>query len=285
MRFVKFQGFGNDYIVIEQSIIGDKNSLGELARAVCERHYGAGADGIAVIEPPRDAASDFFVRIFNPDGSEAGLSGNGTRCAAAYIHHQGLSCAPSVRLQTPARMTLYHLRDKSADGQYLFDSELGKPTFSPHSIPMTCDDESERVINYPLELSCGETLHITALNVGNPHCAIFVEDFESIEWRRIGAELERHTLFPERTNVEFIRVLDAENIELRIWERGVGETHSSGTCASAAAVASVLVKKCNRRIAVATQGGTLEIEWRESDDGIVLTGSASVVYEGNWLGR
>lgn len=284
MRFVKFQGFGNDYIVIEQSAIGDMYSPGELARAICERHYGAGADGIAIIEFPRNATSDFFVRIFNPDGSEAGLSGNGTRCAAAYVHHQGLSCAPSLRLQTSARMTVYHLREKSAKGQYLFDSELGKPTFSPHSIPMICDGESERVINYPLKLADGKTLHVTAVNVGNPHCAIFVEDFESIEWRRIGAELERHTLFPERTNVEFIRVLDAEKIELRIWERGVGETHSSGTCASAAVVASVLMKNCNRRIAVATQGGTLEVEWREFDDEIVLTGLSSVVYEGNWLG-
>jgi len=147
---------------------------------------------------------------------------------------------------------------------------------------MFSDDERERTLDFPLELAGGEMLRITVLNVGNPHCAIFVEDFAGIEWRRIGAELERHKLFPERINVEFIRVLDAANIELRIWERGVGETHSSGTCASAAAVASVLNGKCNRRIAVATQGGTLEVEWRERDEEIVLTGRACAVYEGIW---
>lgn len=284
MRFVKFQGFGNDYIVIERHTIGEMVSLTELARSICDRHYGAGADGIAVIEVGRDATYDFFIRIFNPDGSEAGLSGNGTRCAAAYIYHQGLSDAPSLRLRTPARTTRYHLREMLAKGQYLFDSELGQPDFSPVSIPMRCNGKTDKIINYPLTLVDGETLRVTALSVGNPHCAIFVEDFAAIEWQRIGAELEHHKCFPERTNVEFIRVVDAGNIELRIWERGVGETYSSGTCASAAAVASALNGRCDRLVSVATQGGTLRVKWRERDDEIILTGRADVVYEGIWLG-
>ncbi len=284
MRFVKFHGYGNDYIVFEAKTLGSVSSLCAFARHVCEPHYGAGADGIAIIGEAKDETTDFRVRIFNPDGSEAGLSGNGTRCAAAYIHREGLWSEREVRLQTSTRTTRYVLRETSNERVYIFDSELGRPTFDAASIPMNADEREDRIVDFKLELASGEKHSVTALSVGNPHCVIFVEDFEELDWRRIGAEIERHELFPERTNVEFVRVLSNAEIELRIWERGVGETNSSGTCASAATVASVLTGRCVRSITVRTPGGSLPVEWRETDDVIVLTGSAEAVYEGVWLG-
>ncbi len=283
MRFVKFQALGNDYIVFEATTLDGVSSLNEFAARVCAAHYGAGADGIAVVGGARDTAADFHVRIFNPDGSEAGLSGNGTRCAAAYLYRQGLWRNREVRLQTSARTTVYRLCEERAPGRYVFDSELGRPAFDAASIPMKASDASAPVIDYPLALSEGEIVRVTTLSVGNPHCAIFVDDFAALDWRGIGAQLEQHALFPERTNVEFIRVLDDENIELRIWERGVGETHSSGTCASAAAIASALNNRTRRRVRVTTPGGAIQVEWREPDDVVVLTGRADVVYEGVWL--
>lgn len=282
-RFVKFQALGNDYIVIEASALPAALSPNDLAARICEPHYGAGADGIAVVETSHDAESDFDVRIFNPDGSEAGLSGNGTRCAAAYLHYTDAHKSEELRLRTRARDLLYRLREHDGRGRYLFDSELGRPAFDPASLPATLAAEPP-IVDYPLSLASGGTIPVTLLSVGNPHCAIFVEDFDALDWRALGAEIERHEVFPERTNVEFIRVINRAQIEVRIWERGVGVTHASGTCTSAAAVASMITDRCGRTIEAITTGGRVNIEWREQDDMLVLTGAVEVVYEGKWLG-
>ncbi|HEX3084868.1 MAG TPA: diaminopimelate epimerase, partial [Pyrinomonadaceae bacterium] len=171
--------------------------------------------------------------------------------------------------------------ERSGNGSFLFRSELGQPRFDPASIPMTTDRPLDQVIDYRLKVD-GANLEVTALQMGNPNCCIFVDDFESIDWRRLGPLIENHPQFPERTNVIFIRVRDRANIEERIWERGVGETESSGTCSCAAVVASVINERCDRRIDVHAPGGVLPIEWR--DDGeIVLTGTAAAVYSGEWL--
>lgn len=281
---MKFQAFGNDYIVFEAPALCEVPSLNNFAVSVCTAHYGAGADGIAIVEKVSDEEADFDVRIFNPDGSEAGLSGNGTRCAAAYLYRENLWKEDEVRLRTSARTTLYRLREAERSGRFLFDSELGRPSFDAASVPVNLDSGTEPITDFPLRLASGEELRATILSVGNPHCAIFVEDFAGVDWRRIGATIERHTLFPERTNVEFIRVLDGSNIELRIWERGVGETRSSGTCASAAAIACAINNRCGRKVNAITPGGTLRVEWREADDVIVLRGRADIVYEGIWFG-
>jgi diaminopimelate epimerase len=282
MRFIKFQGFGNDYIIFEEGEVAGAESLNNLARAVCDRHYGAGADGIVVVvrRAEFERVADFDARIFNPDGSEAGLSGNGTRCAVAYLYHQGLWDKESLRLNTRSGVKLYRLREELSRGHYWFDSELGEPRFDSESIPMLTDSLLERVMDYPLVVE-GETFLVTALQVGNPNCAIFVEDFERIDWRRVGRALERHAQFPERTNVEFVRVSDRANIELRIWERGVGETESSGTCSCAAMVASCIKGLTDRRVTAHMEGGQAEIHWRE-DNQVVLTGRADIVYSGNW---
>jgi len=280
-RFTKFHGFGNDYLVFAADQLAGIGDLGEFARRICNRHYGAGADGIAVTEVSDDSSADFRVRIFNPDGSEAGMSGNGTRCAAAYLFFHNFWSSETLRLLTRNGVKRYHLRDRS-DGSFLFESELGQPRLDSASIPMTTGQPLDRVIDYPLVVDA-ETFQVTALQMGNPNCCIFVEDFNTVDWRRLGRLIENHSQFPERTNVIFIRVRDRQTIEERIWERGVGETESSGTCSCAAVIASVINGKTDRQVNVHAPGGIIPIEWR-ADDEVVLTGRADLVYSGEWLG-
>lgn len=282
--FTKFHGFGNDYIVIESkdlAAIAAVNQLGEFARRICNRHYGAGADGIAVVSRSEDLSADFHVRIFNPDGSEASLSGNGTRCAAAYLYYKQVWAAEELRLSTRAGIKRYILREHSDPGRYVFDSELGQPKFDSSSIPMLTSEPMEQVIDYELAVD-GSAFSVTALQMGNPNCCIFVADFDQFDWRRIGRLLENHKQFPDRTNVVFVRVQDRETIELRIWERGVGETTASGTCSCAAAVAAMIKGETDRFVNVVMAGGRAKIHWR--DDGeVVITGNAEVIYTGEWL--
>jgi diaminopimelate epimerase len=281
MRFIKFQGFGNDYIVFEAEALAGVADLNEFVRQVCERHYGAGADGIVVLEGAEAEEADFVARIFNADGSEAAISGNGTRCAAAYLYYRELWSQAELRLSTAAGIKLYRLRETIGKGHYWFDSELGQPRLESAAVPFETAEPMKRVVAYPLAID-NETWNITALSMGNPHCCIFVDDFDSVDWRRLGRVTETHPLFPEKTNVTFIRVIDRTTIELRIWERGVGETFSSGTCSCAAAVASIINGLTERRVQVETPGGRMEVEWRE-DGEVVLTGRADIVYGGEWL--
>jgi diaminopimelate epimerase len=282
LRFTKFHGYGNDYLVIEAgAVTAEVPNINRFAREICNRHYGAGGDGIAVVDRSDTDEADFSVRIFNPDGSEADLSGNGTRCAASYLFYRGLWSRTELRLITKSGMKRYFLRDQIGVGNYLFDSELGKPGFSSAEIPMATREPMEKVVKYPLAVG-SEHFEVTALAMGNPNCAIFVEDFEALDWRRIGKEIENHELFPERTNVEFIKVLERDRIELRIWERGVGETTASGTCSCAAAIASMINAFTENEVEVRTPGGTVNVRW-QADGEVILTGIAEVVYQGEWL--
>lgn len=279
--FIKFHGFGNDYIVIEAKELTAVTDLGNFARRICDRHYGAGSDGIAVVNPSENQEADFHVRIFNPDGSEAGLSGNGTRCAASYLYYQKLWSAAELRLSTRSGVKRYVLREQSEDGRYVFDSELGQPKFDSVSIPMVTDGALTKVVDYPVLVN-GDEFRVTALQMGNPNCCIFVEDFDQLDWRQVGKNLENHEQFPDRTNVVFVRVDSPKTISLRIWERGVGETNASGTCSCAAAVAAMVKEKTERTVEVLMPGGKARIQWR--DDGeVVITGTAEVIYGGNWL--
>ncbi|HXD33248.1 MAG TPA: diaminopimelate epimerase [Pyrinomonadaceae bacterium] len=282
LRFTKFHGYGNDYLVIEAgALTAEVTNLNRFAREICDRHYGAGADGIAVVDRSDTDEADFRVRIFNPDGSEAGLSGNGTRCAASYLFYRGLWTRSELRLITKSGVKRYFLRDQIGAGNYLFDSELGKPAFESVAIPFLSEGPLDKVVNQPLVVG-GETFSVTALGMGNPNCSIFVDDFEALDWRSIGKAIETHEQFPERTNVEFIKILDRDRIELRIWERGVGETTASGTCSCAAAVAAMINGFTERQVEVRTPGGTVNVRWQD-DDEVVLTGIAEVVYQGEWL--
>ncbi|HEY8223883.1 MAG TPA: diaminopimelate epimerase [Pyrinomonadaceae bacterium] len=281
IHFTKFHGLGNDYLVIEPKDLNEIDDLNEFARRICSRHYGAGGDGIAVVSKSETETADFRVRIFNPDGSEAALSGNGTRCAAAYLYFKRLWSGHQLRLNTRSGLKRYFLKQKLGRGKYVFESELGQPKFDTRSIPMSIKPPLQKVVDYPLEVN-GDAFPITALQMGNPNCCIFVNDFNDLDWRRVGSLIENHELFPDRTNVVFARVHDRKTLELRIWERGVGETTASGSCSCAAAVAAMVNERVERKVTVVMPGGEVKIEWR--DDGeVVIVGTAEVVYSGQWL--
>ncbi len=262
IKFCKFHGFGNDYIVFEADDLRGIENLGEFAKRVCHRNTGIGGDGIAVLEK---SSADFSCRIFNPDGSEAGFSGNGTRCAAAYLYHSRIWASETLKLETKSGIKTYELLENNGSS-FRFLAKLGTP---------------KSITSFELTLTDG-AMPIISLDVGNPVAVIFVKDFAELDWRKIGAEIEGHPRFPERTNVVFVKVLDESNIEIRIWERGAGETSSSGTCSIAAAVASVFSQKTGRDISVHAAGGTTEAVWR--DDGeMTITGRADLAFRGEWF--
>ena len=297
MNFVKFHGYGNDYIVCEASELAGAPDVPEFVRRVCDRHYGVGADGVATLERAggegggsgdgesvgaSGAAADFVLRIFNPDGSEAAMSGNGSRSAASFLYFQNLWRREELRLATKAGVKLYRLLEQDGRGRFRFAAEIGRPAFDSATIPMLTGEARERVLNFPLQLETGETVELTALQMCNPNACVFVGDFENTDWRRLGREIESHAQFPQRTNVEFVRVRDRSHVEVRVYERGVGPTLSSGTGACASAVAACINGLTDGRVTVEMEGGQLEVEWR--DDGeVVLTGEAEVVYRGEWL--
>jgi diaminopimelate epimerase len=280
-QFTKFHGLGNDYLVFEVEQVSEVSDLGDFARRVCNRHYGAGGDGIAIIGKLKGDEADFSCRIFNPDGSEAGLSGNGTRCAVAYLYYKGVWTRDELLLRTRTGLKRYFLRGRPAPGKFLFESELGEPKFDTQSIPMSIQPPREEVIRYPLPVD-GEPVMITAMQMGNPNCCMFVDDFDALNWRKLGKAIEVHPQFPDRTNVVFVKVIDRGLIELRIWERGVGETTASGTCSCAGAVAAMVNEKAERDVRVIMEGGEVRIKWR-ADGQVVITGTAEVVYSGQWL--
>ena len=276
--FCKFHGFGNDYIVIERDAIPASLSLSDLAREICHRHTGVGSDGIAVIEKLTEENADYFCEIVNPDGSVAGFSGNGTRCAVSYLYYKSIWRQPALRLKTRSGIKNYTLIERISEGHYWFESEVGKPKFRSNEIPVAVD-VADSVIDQEIGVD-DRSFRFSGVNVGNPVACVFVDDFE-FDWRRYGRAMETHPMFPERANIVFVRVIDKENIELRIWERGAGETSASGTCSGGSAVLSAFTGKTSRTVSVLSPGGTTEVYWR-GDDEILLTGRADLVVCGTW---
>ncbi len=277
-NFSKFHGYGNDYIVIERADLAADASLADIALAICNRHTGAGSDGIAVLERLDSAEADYNCEIVNSDGSAAGFSGNGTRCAAAYLHHAGQWTQPDLRLQTLSGVKSFHLLD-SSPGHYRFQAEIGKPRFTSREVPFASDEPLHSVIDREVVVG-DQAILVSAVNVGNPVACIFVESFD-FDWRFVGREMETHPLFPERANIVFVKIRDRANIEVRIWERGAGETSASGTCSSGAAVLGAFTGRTDHHVSVHSPGGTSDVIWRE-DNEIVLTGTADLVYTGVW---
>ena len=278
IKFCKLHGFGNDYVVIEQSELGNIENLGEFTRLFCHRNTGVGSDGIAILEKLEETDADFSCRIINPDGSEAGFSGNGTRCAVAYAYYKSLWSDKNLKLRTKSGVKNYELLEHS-ENTYWFRAELGKPKFGfavqDNNLPM------DKFSNFMIPGE-GLILKFVAVDVGNPVACVFVEDFDELNWRRIGAIMESNlALFPERTNVVFVKILDAGNIEIRIWERGAGETSSSGTCSVAAAVAAHYVEKTARKVSVHAEGGTTEAFWR-GDGEMLIEGRADLIFCGDY---
>ena len=280
IKFCKFHGFGNDYVVIEAHELAGISDLGEFTRTFCQRTTGVGSDGIAILEKLNDTAADFSCRIINPDGSEAGFSGNGTRCAVAYAFYKILWTSENLRLRTKSGVKNYRLTEKMADGHYWFDAEIGKPRFASDEIPFVSSEKSASVIDAPIRIDEQEFL-VACVNVGNPVACVFVEDFD-FDWREVGRKMERHAQFPERANIVFVKVLDRRNIELKIWERGAGETSASGTCSSGAAVLSAFTGRTEREVSVHTEGGITEITWRDDDEMLIL-GRADLVFCGEYF--
>jgi diaminopimelate epimerase len=252
----------------------------EMARAMCSRNFGAGADGLIFVTPARHRDADFASRIFNSDGSEAGVSGNGTRCLAAYIYHKRLWSDPQIRIATASGVKTGRIVT-SGETHFEFEFDMGEPRFSSADVPMALDRPLDRVVRYPLRIG-GDVLEVTCLSMGNPQCVIFVPSLEAVNLEELGPLVEDHPLFPDRANVEFARVISPSEIEILIWERGAGHTLSSGTGSCASAVAASLNNLVGREVRVQTEGGPLGVVWRE-DNRVALTGSADVVYEGRWL--
>ena len=279
ITFCKFHGFGNDYIVIERTAISDLVDLSDLARSICHRNTGVGSDGIAVLTKLDDeSGADYFCEIVNPDGSIAGFSGNGTRCAVAYLYYKNLWRHPALRLDTRSGIKNYTLIERISDGHYWFEAEIGKPKFAAADVPVK-DPAGETVVDHPIEVE-GKTLLFSGVNVGNPVACVFVDSFD-LDWRTYGRTMETHNVFPDRANIVFVKAVDDENIEIRIWERGAGETAASGTCSSGAAVLSSLTGRTGRTVSVTSPGGTTEVYWRD-DDEILLTGRADIALCGEY---
>ncbi len=292
IKFCKFHGFGNDYIIIESNELADIENIGEFTKKICHRNRGVGGDGIAVIEKVEGAA-DYECRIINPDGSEAGFSGNGTRCAVAYLYYKNLWNAPTLKLKTKSGIKHYEFLEREAD-TFWYRAELGKPNFNLPDSDFTksiLPDESKKDFMLPILFPNDEmVVSVFYVDVGNPVACVFVENFETaiinskkFDWRYVGQKLESLTeIFPERTNVVFVKIIDRANIKIRIWERGAGETSSSGTCSIAAAVASALTDKSDREVSVHAEGGITEAVWRE-DGEMLITGPADLAFCGEWF--
>lgn len=288
--FTKIHGAGNDFLIVPREAAAA--SPNELAIRICDRHTGVGADGLVLVGAG-EAGADATFRIYNSDGSEAGLSGNGLRCAGAWVVRRNLELrslnpekeSSKVVLDTKVgRRTLHYLGRRGSE--WIFRTEVGKPSFAAKDVPFAPPrgvEVREPIVNFPLPVG-DAIVHATLLSMGNPQCSVFVEEWATIDWMALGAEMERHPYFPERANIGFVRIVDEARIELRIWERGAGHTLSSGTGSCAAAVSANLIGKCGRRVRVALERAEMEVNWR--DDGMVeLTGPAEFVCDGEFYAR
>jgi len=278
--FVKMHGLGNDFILIDciNKSFGDSSFLSYLAKKLCDRNFGIGADGLILILPSSKA--DLRMRIFNYDGSEAQMCGNGIRCFAKYAYENKLVLKNKFTVETLAGIITPELifQDLKNKKVLRIKVDMGIPKLRRREIPMIGED-TPTVVGERLKINSEQTFKITCVSMGNPHCITFVDDVQSIPVDKIGPKIENHSLFPEKTNAEFIQVLNRKEINFRVWERGVGETLACGTGACAALVASVLNKKTDREATIHLPGGDLDIHWA-NDEHIYMTGPAELVFKG-----
>lgn len=275
IEFTKYHGLGNDFILIDNRSSSAPALTSEQAIKLCDRHFGIGADGV-IFALPGETGADYTMRIFNSDGSEPEMCGNGIRCLAGFLADlEGESRNQDrYRIQTLAGVMTPQLM---SDGQVKVD--MGLPRLLAQEIPTTLVPAQEKVINQPLEVA-EQIWNVTCVSMGNPHCITFVKDVAAISLETIGPQFEHHPVFPQRTNTEFIQVVSRDYLKMRVWERGAGITLACGTGACAALVAGVLTDKCDRTATVELPGGALQIEWSEIDQRIYMTGSAERVFTG-----
>jgi diaminopimelate epimerase len=281
MEFAKLHGLGNDFLVIRVGDAGGvQRTLSSLSTALCHRHLGVGADGVVYYQPTiGDPEADVSALIFNADGSRAEMSGNGLRCLVAYLCLSGQHQAAELRVRTVAGVKTLTLKERS--GKVLtFETSMGCPITEPERIPMRPGPASGPVIDWPLTVGI-DTVSITASSMGNPHCSTFWPDVAKAPLDTLGPLLERHSAFPNRTNVEFIQVIEPHRIRVRFWERGVGHTMCSGTGSSGAAVASILRKEAVSPVTVETELGSLLVRWDPPGE-LYLTGPAEFICSGSY---
>ena len=273
MIFTKMHGLGNDYVCINcfRERVEDPSGF---ARALCDRHYGIGADGLILICPSK--VSDFKMEIYNSDGSVAGMCGNGIRCLGKYVYDYGLTGKETLSIETKSgiRNMHLHIQDGKACGAMV---DMGVPRLNAHSIPIL--SEKDLVINDPIEVQ-EKNYRMTGISMGNPHAVIFSEEINGISLEETGRELEFHPRFPERANIEFCHVTARDRMEIRVWERGVGETLACGTGACAAVVASVLNDLTDEEVIVKLLGGELSVRWDRKVNHVFLEGPAVKVFDG-----
>jgi diaminopimelate epimerase len=275
--FVKYHGLGNDWLVVFASDI--PSDLASFARDILDRHTGAGSDGLIIVMKPEVRGRDARIRFFNADGSEAEMSGNGIRCAGAFLVERQPK-RRTLEIETLSGLKILE-KGKSGEGKWMFRVRMGSPILRAAEIPFNPPETASPILRFPLKTFRGD-LPVTVTSMGNPHCSVFVADFDTVDWLRLGHDIERNEHFPNRTNVEFIRLVSRDEIEVRFWERGVGHTMSSGTGSCGATVAAILNGLTERRVRVRTEAGALEVVWPE-DGALTLTGPAARVMSGKYL--
>lgn len=276
MRFTKMEGTGNDYIYINgfEEQVEDPAAL---SVRMSLSHFACGSDGLILILP--SDVADFRMRMFNSDGSESGMCGNGIRCVAKYCYDRGLTDKTEFTVESGGQVKrlVCYLKDGLVDTVRV---DMGEPVLEGSQIPSLLPGNP--VIGHPLTAQ-GQTFPVTLVNMGNPHAVVFVENAAAVSLRVVGPQLERDPVFPQRANIEFAQVVDRGNVTVRVWERGTGETLACGTGASATLVACVLNGLTDRVADILLPGGTLKIEWNQQDNHVYMTGPATFVYDGQWL--
>lgn len=280
ISFIKMHGIGNDFIIIDffSKEFPEYLDFGELSKKLCERHFGIGADGLILILPSQEC--DFKMIIYNADGSEAQMCGNGIRCFAKYVYENKITKKSKISVETLAGVIIPELIFENEDKNKIkgVRVNMGEPHLTKKNIPMIGNPDRQ-VINETIFLENGQYFKVTCVSMGNPHCVIFTENVDNFPVTEIGPIIEKHHLFPEKTNVEFVENLSDKKIKVRVWERGVGETMACGTGASAAVVAGILNKRVGNNVEVYLRGGNLKIEWAE-DGNVYKTGPAENVFTG-----
>lgn len=273
MKFTKMQGLGNDYVYVNcfREQVSDPEAL---AIKVSDRHFGVGADGLILIRPSDQA--DFRMMMYNADGSEGAMCGNGIRCVGKYVYDYGLTDRQSISIETKSGIKYLDLTvvDHKVE---MVTVNMGAPILAAEQIPIR--SEHDRVIDQPLEVAGGQ-YRITGVSMGNPHAVVYIDDVKGLEIEKIGPRFEHHPCFPDRINTEFVRVLDRHTVEMRVWERGSGETLACGTGACAVAVASILNGYVEGEVTVKLLGGDLVINWDQERGIVFMTGPAAVVFDG-----
>lgn len=274
MEFVKMQGAGNDFVVIE-SFDAPLSLSPEALAFLADRRFGVGCDQILAAERPEDPVNTCRYRIFNADGSEAAQCGNGARCLGRFLIEHGRTRTGVARLETPRGVLEVRLLPEGA-----VLASMGEPAFAPESIPFRPEEVEDAEGRHALTLADGRCVEFFCVSLGNPHIVLEVEDVDRADVAGIGAALERHPAFPERTNVEFVEFVQRDRVRMRVWERGAGETESCGSGASAAAAAGIRAGRLGPRVRVETRGGVLGVEWEGTGAPLYLSGPAEQVFEG-----